>query len=741
MTDYQESLREETEYLENTLALIQKEKEAEEKRLAARKRFWMNAGKEMWEESVHFSTDFEKMVDVSQHLSEITYQSSTYVMSVKQHERYQRMLNSPYFGRFDFTEQDMDLEKIYIGLHNLTDTGTQDIFVYDWRSPIASIFYRYEPGEAKYRAPFGEICGKVSLKRQYNIQHSQIKYFFDCSVRIGDEILQEVLSRNASPKMRSIVETIQKEQDLIIRDMDHDLLMVQGVAGSGKTSIAMHRVAFLLYEGLESKLDADHMIILSPNAAFSHYISEVLPELGEENVAKMTMEELFQVCIGEQYRTESRSQQLEKLVCSTKSTERAYMLEKMHFKGSRTFVTILDRFLRYFERKLLAFDDIYYDGKILWGRYQLKNEFLNNKIGMPMVKRLKRMESNILKVMHPLQKQRLPRIEKIVQKGSEHEFEIKSFSRLLSIKESKTFTKKLHKFTEVDCLSLYRRLLRDPMLFYRLSEGLVLPDNIGSILQDTVHSLEDELLSYEDAMALLYLQLKIEGSDTFTQICQVIVDEAQDYTPMHYEILKLMFTDARFTVVGDISQAIEKHADAALYEDIARIFNKPKTIRYTLQKSYRASSEINAFAQQLLDVTQDVVSFERHEQEPQIIGRETWEQLDQVVLEDVEAFRQEGFTSVALICRTEAQCRELYQRIGSKTKTKLFDAQDSRLEAGVTILPAYMAKGLEFDVAMVYGVDESNYKDDLDRKLLYIACTRALHRLHLYYTGRKAMFL
>ena len=231
--------------------------------------------------------------DLSQHLLEDERQLASIETLTRRLYQYERLISSPYFGRFDFLEDgESSSDKIYIGLHNVYDASGGDILVYDWRAPISSIFYRYEPGRASFTAPNGEISGDVTLKRQYNIERSQLKYFFDCSLVINDEILQEVLAHNASPKMQNIVRTIQGEQDIIIRDTHSDLLMAQGAAGSGKTTIALHRIAYLLYNGSKSGLTSKNIVIISLSDVFSSYIGAILPQLGEKNVKESTFASL-----------------------------------------------------------------------------------------------------------------------------------------------------------------------------------------------------------------------------------------------------------------------------------------------------------------------------------------------------------------------------------------------------------------------------------------------------------------
>lgn len=454
MDNYQQNLQEERLYLEKTVAFIRSELIAEADGLSARKRQLIASGKDMWENTVHFSNDFARLTEFNQYLTEVNNQAAHYRNNLQRIEKYERMIGSPYFGRFDFmVDGCANREKIYVGLYNVMDPQSHSIYVYDWRAPISGIFYRYEPGQAAYKAPDGMVTGDVLLKRQYKIQDAELKYFFDCSVRINDEILQNILSRNSSPKMRNIVETIQREQDIIIRDTDNELLIVQGVAGSGKTSVALHRVAFLLYDGLNSKTGANNVMIISPNAVFSSYISSVLPELGEENVKQTIFDDIVSDVFEGRFIPETRAMQLESVI-NSQGAQGDSRRRSIDFKGSRTFAQLLDRLLWHYAHHMLPFEDVYFNGIVLETGQQLKNRFLNGKSGLPVAKQLQRIENMLLEKVHPLQKKRLARLEKIVQKSEGRDFEIKSFSRLLSIKQTKSFLSRLHRFTKVDYFPL-----------------------------------------------------------------------------------------------------------------------------------------------------------------------------------------------------------------------------------------------------------------------------------------------
>ncbi len=740
MDIYNEDYIEEQEYLENTIKFVEQELDNELLLLDGKKLELIKLRKEMWENTSHNAEDFAKLTEVNQYLTILESQTASYDGTIKQIEKYKKMLSSPYFGRFDFSEgESEDREKIYIGIHNLIDMKSHSIIVYDWRAPISSIYYEYELGNVEYNTPQGVETGKVLLKRQYKINNGKLLFFFDSSLKIDDEMLQQALGRSSSPKMRNIVETIQKEQNLIIRDTENELLIVQGVAGSGKTSIALHRIVFLLYQGLSTKLTSNNILIISPNEVFSSYISGVIPELGEENVLQVTFGELCHTLLS-RGTIEKRNEQLEFLINSSES-ERSFKEKKMAFKGSNTFKKLLDRAITHYERKVHAFEDVYYDGRMIESKQALRNLFLNGKIIGETAKKLKRLEKIIFDRIHPMQRERVKEIVKLVQKMDGHEFDYKAFGRLLSIKESAELQKKVRKFTEVDYMEIYQLLFNDKRLFLELAHGLELPEDIEAILQNTSENLKKGIIEYADCAPLMYLKLCLEGNEKFSEVKQVVIDEAQDYSPMQYQVFKLLFGRSRFTVLGDIRQAIDREGDLSLYDEVDSILEKKKAVHLFLNKSYRSSQEISAFSQGILKQAQECISFERHGEAPLISYQEDEKSMQAAVTKSIQAYIAEGFETIAVVCKNVEASRKLYSRIKDSVNIKLISEEEDQIEKGTVVIPAYMAKGLEFDAVIVYEVSEENYNSELDRRLLYIACSRALHRLSLYHSGKKSTFI
>lgn len=721
----------EKEYLKTVIVFLKNEISKLKDSLELRKRLLYRERREMGV-IIGENRSSGLAADISQSIAEDQRQLASINMFSKLLKRDERLLFSPYFGRFDFKEDGETItEKFYIGLHNIYDAdGEGDILVYDWRAPISSIYYRNELGRASYSAPDGEISGEVSLKRQYRIENSTLKYFFDSSRVITDDILQETLAHNASPKMQNIVRTIQNEQDKVIRDSTSDLLITQGVAGSGKTTIALHRIAYLLYHSAAKELSSKNIIIISLSNVFSTYISDILPQLGEENVKETTFGDIAYKLTGSTVGYK-RVEFIDKLLDLEKIGTAELMKSTLLFKGSKVFLQIIDRFLRYYERRLINFSDISYGGNIIEMREALKGIFLHNKTGMPALSRLRRIETIIKSKIDVLQSNYHKQLQEKIKAMQGHQYDYKSVARLIAIKKAEAVRRQIATFTALNAFDIYRELFRDWNRFMKISKGLVLPKNIREIFENTKKALMNGA-EYDDMAALCYISLLLDYPSGFDDIKHVVVDEAQDYMPVHYAIFAKLFPFASFTVLGDVEQSVETCASSEFYNEISEVLNKKRSILLTLKRSYRSSYEITNFSLKIPRKRPEITAFERHEKEPELIFCED-EKLEEKIITDVGLALKDGFETAAIICAESRQARKLYERLSKKMQITLVE-KSGEVKRGILVIPAYLSKGLEFDCVFIPHLDDENFGGFFSQNLLYVACTRALHRLTIYYS-------
>ena len=655
--------------------------------------------------SLYTSDGFEALVELSQYINPVTDKIIDYEEEEHKILLLEKMIKSPYFARIDFKFDDEDeFEKIYIGRSSLRKNSYQEMYVYDWRSPIASVFYRFMTGEAFYDAPCGRVTGELNLKRQYEIKNGTLEYFFDSDVQIVDEFLRQLLSQNTTAKMKAIVETIQHEQDVVIRDMENDLLMVQGVAGSGKTSIALHRAAYLMYQGLQTKLSANNIMIISPNSIFEQYISNVLPELGEDNVISSVFEDILSaLLIGR--KIQSRNDFLENLIVNSKYKE--ISRNSIEFKTSSFFREILDQFLIDIPRQWIEFEDVYYEGKCVVSGQILKDKILGRP-KTPLGIKLEQLEDYILEQIFG------------TGKGRGH-------------KEEKNLIKQeIQKFIKIDIVELYKILFSNEAYFYSLLQNSNPSQNIKNIWKYTKENLEADSLYYDDAIAIAYLYLKIYGTNKYKNIKQVVIDEAQDYYPLQYEIFNLVFSNAKFTILGDMKQTLAKKEDISFYEQIQKILNKKKSSLIMLDKSFRCTNEILNFSLKFIEQSSQIKSFNRNGDSPKVYIADNSEIFIDEIVKEIKLCQEKGFQSICLICKTEKNSTYLFNKIKHKLDIQLIKNGSVSDLQGVFILPVYMSKGLEFDTVLICDADSQNYHDEDDKNLLYVACTRALHKLSLF---------
>lgn len=637
----------------------------------------------------------------------------------------ERMAASPYFARLDlhFEDEDED-ESIYIGRATLWDERNNDILVHDWRSPVASIFYRFGVGEAYYDAPAGRIHCRLVRKRQYEIKNGVLQYCFDADTPIQDAYLRRMLSQGASQQMKTIVETIQRDQDAVIRDEKNELLMVQGVAGSGKTAIALHRVAYLMYEGLKNRLSAHNMLILSPNRLFERYISGVLPELSGRSVSTATLEQLIENLL--HISVQPRSDRLD-AIFRAPVEDRAFRREMLSFKSSRAFLTVLDRFLDTIPQRCIPYRDLTYANTLLCSSEALSQQVRERGNVLPLGAWLRRFEAALWGRVHELRPARMEQLRaQVAPMGVGEEY-----ARGLSIEESCALAEEIRTVTRLDAMTLYRSLMRDEALLRELAQGLDLPERLYDMLAATQAALEGDTLCFEDACAVAYLHIRLYGTPMRGDIRQIVVDEAQDYGLVDFALMNALFPRARFTVLGDVHQAMERSVTHALYDDVRDLLARRTSVLITLTRSFRCTRDILEYSRRFLPGVA-VESFNRPGAAPRVLP-------ESCLVDEIHTCRAQGLKSIALIVRTQADALRWHDQLKDQLPVRVMGRDAFAGDVFVIALP--LAKGLEFDAVFVLDCDAAHYGEPEDRRALYVACTRALSRLTLLYRGEPSPLL
>ncbi|MCL2407509.1 MAG: UvrD-helicase domain-containing protein [Defluviitaleaceae bacterium] len=679
--------------------------------------------------------DRERMNEFSQYLSIMKQAASSADVNVRLLNKYEKLLDSPYFGRFDILEDGFKHpEKIYVGYHNLYNLDDGRIYIYDWRSPVAAVFYRYETGRCHYDAPEGRIEGEMLLKRQLKFVGGELSYYADSSLVINDEILLEALSRNTTTKMRTIVETIQKEQDRIIRDIDSHALIVSGVAGSGKTNIALHRIAYLLYENKVTKLSNNNVLILSPSEVFADYIDDVLPGLGEEQVPRLTLDEIY----AENLRgvnIQTKYEYLDKLATSPSDAAET-LLRVYGAKTSAFAASLMEKFADLYERKLHKFHDINLDGKLLFTKEELKAMFLENTPNSSPLGKLRRIRRRVMNEASPIFNEMREKLRKIVKEKTDNKWAFEEDKRanklLMQIKER--FTKSLKKQTTINPARLYARFLCDKKLLLKLAREIDGADNLLPLFARGKNALINGYMSYPDAAAALYLAQLLTGSKAYSHYRHVLIDEAQDYGIVNYLTVKKLFPNARYTILGDVNQTIGADAPDSYFNDISNTLDLPNTAVLSLSKSYRSSAEIQHFCNMIIG-KKEAEAFERTSAAPVIISENKEELLRKA---NEILCNCEGVTAV--LTKTALEARDVYAGLLVPDK-QLLTHRNAKMSKVVNVCPVYLAKGLEFDNVIIWGADSSNYSSEYDRNVLYVAASRALHRLYILHSGELTGFL
>ncbi|MGO4789669.1 RNA polymerase recycling motor HelD [Paenibacillus sp. 2KB_20] len=728
--------------------------------------------KDFWDEvTVNFSNPDdlgETSTNLRQQSQVLAEREHAHLQSSKLLKKYRKLVESPYFGRIDFQEDGTtETETIYLGTGSFLDEHMETFLVYDWRAPISSLYYDGAPGPTQYETPSGTVKGEMLLKRQFVIHDGEIKVLFDTGVTIGDELLQQVLSHSADDRMKSIVATIQKEQNAVIRNDKTRMLIVQGAAGSGKTSAALQRVAYLLYKYRET-LRADQMILFSPNPLFNSYVSTVLPELGEDNMQQTTFQSYLEHRLGKEFELEDVFTQTETLLNADDSPRYRARLQSISYKSSGAYLDTIRRYKELLEQDGMLFKPVVFQGKVIVSSDEMSAQFYGYDAAVKLAGRIDLMKEWMLKRLSEFAQSEkdAPWVEEQIQLLDTEDYqrafqtmrrkqnrkadtfddfdkERDVLAKMVISNRLKPVRRWIKRFRYVDVKGMYRKLYTDESLFRRAAGNLeMLPDYWEEICNLTVASLDNKSLLYEDATPFLYLKELLQGFRTNTSIRHVIVDEVQDYSGFQLEFLKRLFPRAKMTVLGDLNQAIYAHGEAlGNLENLVSLYGNEDTEVINLTQSYRSTYEIVDFTRQMIPGGERIVPFNRSGEAPRVVAVNDEKHLHAAIVSDIRELHEQGFQYVAVICRTEEESRRVHEQLSADIQTRLIAKTTPAFEKGTLVVPAYLAKGVEFDAVIIYNGSEDVYHRESDRKLFYTACTRAMHKLHVYHIGEKSHFI
>ncbi|MFD1671465.1 RNA polymerase recycling motor HelD [Agrilactobacillus yilanensis] len=685
------------------------------------------------------TTNLETALSIRQQQQLLLERNNSWQSADQEQQTVARLQKNPYFARVDFHEHgEPKKEKIYIGLSSFSDEQGK-FLIYDWRAPISSIYYEGKLGAVTYKTPDGVQSVDLSLKRQFLIKDDVIQSMFDTTETIGDQMLLEVLGEKSTPQMKSIVTTIQKEQNQLIRDTDSELLFVQGAAGSGKTSAVLQRIAFLLYQ-YRGSLNASQVIMFSPNQLFNDYVENVLPELGEQNMVQLTYSQfagrrvpkLTVQSLSEQFESETTPDQ--------KNSQR--------LKASLAFFKALETYGHHLEKADMRFKDIKFRDEVYYSKAKIKaiyysfndNYHLGNRLDATKEKLLRSLNHRVTQeakadwvqeLVENLSKDELQQMYSSAdQEFDSSEDEYKFLAKQIVMQQLEKVHHRIIKNQFLNIRGQYINFLRQVPKLLNLADYDLTENQWSEQIEQVKADLRAEKISVADISAYLYLYDLMTGKHGDRDIHFVFIDEIQDYTPFQLAYLKFNFPKARFTMLGDLNQAIfTNSANQDLLAQTNRLFAKEKTKVVQLTHSYRSTAQITDFTKAILKNGQKIEAFDRQGPKPNIAIENSADTLQQRVIGQLEKNNRNQL-STAIITKTLAQSKALQAALKADgCEVTLIRSENQRLAAGDIVIPAYLAKGLEFDAVIAYDLSAVNYPDEDERQLIYTIASRAMHTL------------
>lgn len=686
-------------------------------------------------------------------------------LAKKDIEKYEEAYNTPYFGRVDFREKrSADVEHIYIGKHGINSSETGDEVVVDWRAPVADLYYSGTGGEAYYKAPAGIIDGELSLKRKFLFnEERELERVFDESINeimingeegqgLVDEFLKINLEESRGKKLKDVVATIQKEQNDIIRWPRNLPIIVQGSAGSGKTTIALHRLAYLIYRYKEN-MSGEDILVLAPNKLFLDYISEILPNLGAHEVKQSTFEDLVKTKAKIKRKIYNKDEKIKSIMEEHDELEKKLIANSAKLRGSLAFKTMLDRYVTLLESKALDIKDIEIADQVIFTRKEIMKLYLKDLKAYPINKRkdeIKRYLSLKLK----------ERIEAVIQKVDNlWELKIKNIKmeeadseerrkKLIEVYDERDKVKEnvrkngknaLNEYFKawrgISSTDIYKGFFNDDDLFDIATDGKI-PEVLAEFMKEEFNKrYEDGFVDEDDLAAILYIRVLLEGIDDSEKFKHIVVDEAQDYSPLQIYLVNELARGNSLTLVGDLAQGIYYYKGLKRWEDITEGLFNGKATFISLTQSYRSTVEIIDFAKGALEAQKlglkDAKPVLRHGMVPKIIKVKDNVEISENVDEIIKKTHEEGKSVVALITKDSKEAEKLEKILKKKSKNKFqrIKGKEKETKSDNIIIPSYLTKGLEFDCSIIYNPSSKEYTEDstLDQRLLYVSLTRALH--------------
>ncbi|ELC8387852.1 ATP-dependent DNA helicase [Clostridium perfringens] len=649
-----------------------------------------------------YKDDEDKLIEYFDHERYVKEQAFTTID--KKLKELTILKESPYFGRVTFNDLEFDQkDTLYVGRFGVTPEGSYEPVIVDWRAPVASLFYHGSLGEASYTSPDGPIKCDIEGRRQIIVKKGELKGVFDSAIDVKDDILQMVLSNNSSDKLKDVIMTIQQEQDEIIRKERTSNIVVNGVAGSGKTTIALHRVAYLLYN-YRKELE-DKVLILGPNGIFMEYISQVLPSLGEVGVKQETFASFALKEMDSELYIMSFDKYLEKILSEDKE-----FIEDAKYKNSYEIIEDLDNLVKEMDKDYFHVEDVKYFGDLVISKEEIEEMFNKHYEYMPLFRRSEKIKRIILSKIKDKRDEKVWELNEEIRKEKE-----KLTPEELLIEENNLeFRRKLR----------IREIVKEVMDSRAKLDSWISREDVLDIY-DRFNGNKKEY-TINDLAPILYLAIKLEGKKATKDYRHVVIDEAQDYSPLQFKVVRELTGTKYFTVVGDVNQRLIKYSDLAPMMELGKIFDDVNPDIYNLNKSYRSTYEIMEYANKYLDEDR-IIPIVRHGKPVEEIEFHNDEELSESIIESLKEFSNEGLESIAIITRDKEELEKVYNLISNKVHLVKFDNEDVLYKGGNVIIPSYFAKGLEFDGVII--VDNGSSKDENEDLIKYIMSTRALHRL------------